>query len=120
MIRRGFWLTVGAAGGIMGYRRAAALGRRVSGSLGAQRATGAGRRPASRSLVRDAIRATRGARSFSRDVREGMELYMARRPRPIPPTLPASTRGPGDQRSVISQPNEATSQPNDVTAKDDR
>jgi len=107
VIRRGFWLTVGAAGGIMGYRRAAALGRRVSGSLGAQRATAAGRRTASRSLVRDAIRATREARSFSRDVREGMELYMARRPRPVPPTLPAGTRS-------------ATSQPNDVTAKDDR
>jgi hypothetical protein len=105
MIRRGFWLAVGAAGGIMGYRRATALGRRVSGSLGGQRAPAAGRhaasrRTASRSLARDAIRATRAVRGFSRDVREGRELYMARRPRPVPPTLPAK--------------------PNDVTAKDDR
>jgi hypothetical protein len=91
MIRRGFWLAVGAAGGIMGYRRAAALGRRT----------------ASRSLVRDVIRATRQARGFSRDVREGMDLYMARRPRAIPPTLPASTHG-------------ASEHDNDVTAKDDR
>ena len=72
MIRRAFWLTVGAVGGIMGYRRVAALGRRARG----------------RSLTRDAIRATREARSFSRDVREGMELYSARRPRVTGPTLP--------------------------------
>ena len=72
MIRRLFWLTVGAVGGIMGYRRVAALGRRARG----------------RSLTRDTIRATREVRSFTRDVREGMELYSARRPRALAPTLP--------------------------------
>ena len=76
MIRRVFWLTVGAVGGIMGYRRAAALGRRALG-----------RQAQGRSLTRDTIRATREVRSFSRDVREGMELYSARRPRAVPPTL---------------------------------
>ena len=44
MIRRGFWLTVGAVGGIMAYRRAAQV--------------------AERGWARETIR-------FSRDVREG-------------------------------------------------
>jgi hypothetical protein len=68
VIRRAFWLALGAAGGIMGYRRLARLSRR--------------------SLARDTIRATRQVRGFSQDVREGMELYSARRPRPIGSTLP--------------------------------
>ena len=67
MIRRAFWLTVGAAGGIMGYRRVARLARR--------------------SVAADAIRATREVQGFSRDVREGMELYSVRRARAIGPTL---------------------------------
>jgi hypothetical protein len=33
MIRRGFWLLVGATGGIMGYRRVSSLGRQLSGTL---------------------------------------------------------------------------------------
>jgi hypothetical protein len=33
VIRRGFWLTVGAVAGIAGYRRASAVGRRLSGRL---------------------------------------------------------------------------------------
>jgi hypothetical protein len=33
MIRRGFWLAVGATGGIMGYRRVTALGRQLAGTL---------------------------------------------------------------------------------------
>ena len=82
MIRRVFWLALGAAGGIMGYRRVARLSRR--------------------SLPRDTIRAsrmTRGVRgisSFSRDVREGMALYSARRPRAIGSTLP-----PNQQRRNV-------------------
>jgi hypothetical protein len=105
MIRRGLWLAVGAAGGIMGYRRAAALGRRICVSAGRQRGAATARRPARRSLARDALRATRQARGFTRDVREGMELYMARHPQATPPTLPA-------------KPNDVTA--SDVTAKDDR
>jgi hypothetical protein len=72
VIRRVFWLALGAAGGIMGYRRVAALGRQARG----------------RSLARDTIRATREIRGFSRDVREGMEHYSARRSRPVGSTLP--------------------------------
>jgi hypothetical protein len=115
MIRRGFWFAAGAVAGIMGYRRAAALGRRA----------------ASRSVARDAIRAAREARGFSRDVRAGMDLYMARRARPIPPTLPASTLGSSKQGSSKQGSNQqgadqhgpsqyrATTH-DDATAKDDR
>jgi hypothetical protein len=68
MIRRGFWLLVGAAGGITGYRRIASLGRRASGT----------------GWARETIR-------FTRDVREGMDLYMARHPGRPGLTLGANT-----------------------------
>ena len=71
MIRRGFWLTVGAVGGIMGYRRVASLSRRASGPLG---------------WTRETIR-------FTRDVREGMDLYIARHPGRPGPTLGANADG---------------------------
>ncbi len=83
MIRRGFWLLAGAAGGIMGYRRVSALTRQVHETLGPrgqrQNAQGAVRRHWAREAVR-----------FTRDVREGMDLYSARHPRASRPTL-----GPG-------------------------
>ena len=59
MIRRGFWLTVGAVTGIMGYRRVAAIGHRLSGKL----TGGAGPGPAVQTI------------RFARDVRAGMEQY---------------------------------------------
>ena len=80
MIRRGFWLTVGAAAGIMGYRRVCAVGRRLSGKLtggGPYNAGGAGR---ATGLARETVR-------FTRDVREGMELYKARHSEPPGSTL---------------------------------
>jgi len=79
MIRRGFWLAVGAAGGIMGYRRVVSFGRRLSGTPGADRA-----RVTTLGAARETIR-------FTRDVREGMDLYMARHPRRAGPTLGADT-----------------------------
>ena len=88
MIRRSFWLTVGAVGGIMGYRRAVSVGRSVSGRL----ESGPGTRKVKRGLIRQAIRFGRDARGFTRDVREGMDLYIARHPGPEGPTLRASTR----------------------------
>ena len=75
MIRRGVWLAVGAAGGIMGYRRAVSFGRRVSGTPGARRA-----RVTTVGVARETIR-------FTRDVREGMDLYMVRHPGRPGPTL---------------------------------
>lgn len=80
MIRRVFWLTVGAAGGIMGYRRVAALGQRLPGRSATRR---------QRLSLGATIGATRAVRGFSRDVRAGMELYSARRSPAVGPTLPA-------------------------------
>jgi len=96
VIRRAFWVSVGAAGGIMGYRRVAELGRRLSGAPD---------KPAKRrSLVLGTIRATREARSFSRDVREGMDLYLSRT-RPGQPLPSVQAQHDND---------------NDVNVKDDR
>lgn len=103
MTRRGFWLAVGAAGGIAGYRRAVAVGRSLSGRLEGTALDTARKsaqaRKARRGLVRGTIRFsrdarsfTREARSFTRDVREGMDLYMARHPGREAPTLGASER----------------------------
>jgi len=96
MIRRGFWLTTGAVTGIVAYRRVSAAGRRVSASLNLGTSPKATGRTAGTSLRagtgvgqpkplfsvrrarRTAIRATRETYRFTRDVREGMELYMAR------------------------------------------
>jgi hypothetical protein len=59
VIRRGFWLAVGAALGVSGYRRAQRLAR--SGGVVTVAAT------AGRSAVHGA--------AFARDVRAGMALY---------------------------------------------
>jgi hypothetical protein len=101
MIRRGFWLTTGAVAGIMGYRRVSAVGRRLSASLNP--GTGAGSQSsrvgtgtAARAALISGSALARGGRltgrgavglaaetfRFARDVREGMELYTARRSEP--------------------------------------
>jgi hypothetical protein len=64
VIRRLFWLTLGAVIGVSGYRRVTALVRSIS--------------PGPRA---------RGITSFAGDVREGMELYMERHSGQAPPTL---------------------------------
>jgi hypothetical protein len=99
VIRRGFWLTTGAVTGIVAYRRVSAVGRRVSASLNpgtslkaAGLTAGTGARSAKplfsvRSTRRTAICAARETYRFTRDVREGMELYMARHSAPESPTL---------------------------------
>jgi hypothetical protein len=80
VIRRGFWLFVGAAGGIMGYRRASSLTRQLSETFGArQKKPGAAKRHWARKTIR-----------FTRDVREGMDLYMSRQSRGEHPSLGAS------------------------------
>jgi hypothetical protein len=80
MIRRGFWVAVGAAGGVIGYRRVSSLGRQVSQTLGARP-----KRPAAvkRHWVRESVR-------FTRDVRTGMDLYIDRQEGRSAPTLGAS------------------------------
>ena len=81
MIRRGFWLLAGAAGGIIGYRRVSSVGRQVSETLGARpKKPGAVKRHWARETIR-----------FTRDVREGMDLYSVRQADKQRPTL-----GPGE------------------------
>ena len=64
MIRRLFWLVLGAVLGVTGYRKATALARSL--------------RPAPRAG---------GLAEFAADVREGMALYMDRQARPPASTL---------------------------------
>lgn len=86
MIRRGFWLTVGAAGGIMGYRRVSALSRQVSETLGTRRG---GQGPQASRRKRHWARETL---RFTRDVREGMDMYIARQQGRAAPTLGMSAK----------------------------
>ena len=151
MIRRGFWLTVGAVAGIAGYRRVSAVGRRVSGRLtraGAPSLDGpnqhgpnqygppqsepsqSGHSQSGHSQNGQPLNAKRldakrldakrgGARSlavkglaaknlavqtirFARDVREGMDLYMARHSKPAGPTLGARDLPPAGRRSILT------------------
>ena len=103
MIRRGFWLTTGAVTGIVAYRRVSAVGRRLSASLNpaepAAALTPSARSARSVQSTRSAQLARRGGRGaiglaretyrFTRDVREGMDLYMARHSAPSGSTLGA-------------------------------
>jgi hypothetical protein len=99
MIRRGFWLTAGAAAGIYGYRRVSALGRRLSDRLNP---AASGVSPAQEAMLtqgarqgarlarqgrRGALTAARETYRFTRDVREGMALYTARQSAPPGSTL---------------------------------
>jgi hypothetical protein len=104
MIRRGFWLAAGAVTGIYGYRRVSAAGRRLSASLNpadpaaalpqsarsaqsAQSARSVRSAQLARQGRRTALRAARETYRFTRDVREGMDLYMARHSEPPDSTL---------------------------------
>lgn len=100
MIRRGFWLAAGAVTGIYGYRRVSAVGRRLSASLnpaepaaalpqGARSARRAQSARLARRGRRGAIGVARETYRFTRDVREGMDLYMARHSAPAGSTLGA-------------------------------
>jgi hypothetical protein len=91
MIRRGFWLTAGAVTGIYGYRRVSAIGRRLHASLDP---AGPGVGPSrearlARAARRGALGLARETYRFTRDVREGMELYTARHSAPAGSTLGA-------------------------------
>jgi hypothetical protein len=147
MIRRGFWLAVGATGGIMGYRRVTALGRQLAGTLspagpaasgggaGAPGSAGGPAGPAAvtagaprrkalngkarRGLVRGTIRFSRDARRFGRDVREGMDLYMVRRTAQESPTLEAGAQSRRSPAPPLAVALGANSD-NDERAKDDR
>jgi hypothetical protein len=122
MIRRGFWLAVGATGGIMGYRRVSSLGRQLSQTLSppATGPSGGGaERQARRGLVRGTIRFTRDARRFGRDVREGMDLYMVRRTAQGSPTLDVGAESRRSPARPIA-PALGANTDNDERVKDDR
>jgi hypothetical protein len=76
MIRRLFWLIVGALLGVTGYRRVGRLARAVGGSgrPGTATRSGRGRDHAAHGWARSAA-------LFARDVRDGMDLYADRHPR---------------------------------------
>jgi uncharacterized protein with LGFP repeats len=76
VIRRLFWLSLGAVLGVSGYRRAVALARSLSPVAQAGRMAG-----------------------FLADVREGMAVYMERHPAGGRPTL----EGHGERRHVRGQ-----------------
>ena len=110
MIRRGFWLLAGAAGGIIGYRRASSLTRKVSATLGARpERPGAVKRRWGRETIR-----------FTRDVREGMDLYTVRHRAQGSPTLGegARSRRPPAPPPVIEVPGATAA--TDERVKDDR
>ncbi len=71
-IRRGFWLTVGAAVGVGGYRKVTRLARAVSP---ARSSAGAGSSTVGPAAVAGLVRGARASAVFARDVREGMRIY---------------------------------------------
>jgi hypothetical protein len=102
VIRRGFWLAAGAVTGIYGYRRVSAIGRRLSASLNPSGpAQGAA---LARRARRGAIGLARETFRFTRDVREGMELYSDRHSVPAGPTLGARGRQADDQTNHDPRP----------------
>ena len=82
MIRRGFWLTAGAVTGIYGYRRVSAVGRRLSASLTPGTRPGASGTSLTPRARAGMLRLARETYRFTRDVREGMELYWLARTAP--------------------------------------
>jgi hypothetical protein len=106
MMRRLFWVIVGALLGVTGYRRLRRLGRAVT--LGGRRDAAPGR-----ARGRDVIPGgwARSAALFARDVREGMELYADRHPRLAGRTLEGQqararrpqAAGPGDDDADRAQ-----------------
>ena len=117
MIRRVFWLSVGAAAGITGYRRATAMGRAISVRLTgsepgaparaeltparpalARASTFSATRTAWRTsraawrAQRAALARMRAAGLFAHDVREGMDIYLNRQEEQAGPTLADTTR----------------------------
>jgi hypothetical protein len=128
MIRRGFWLTAGAVTGIYGYRRVAAAGRRLSATLTPGRLTpaslapegtlelaraGARARVTGRRARRGAIALARESYRFTRDVREGMELYRLAHPAPAGSTLSADRTGPAGRDRPAGQDRPTDHEPED-------
>ena len=99
MIRRLFWVSVGALAGVSGYRRVSRLAR--AAGIGGR--SGAGRQG------RTGLGWAHGAALFARDVREGMELYTDRHPRLAGRTLEGQRAG--TQRPQGAAPGEPRRRP---------
>jgi hypothetical protein len=76
-------------------------------------------RQARRGLIRGTIRFTRDARRFSRDVREGMDLYMVRRTARQSPTLDAGAQSRRPSARPLVEAHGAKTD-NDDRVNDDR
>jgi hypothetical protein len=94
MIRRLFWMSVGAAAGVSGYRRVSRLARAIQ--------------PQARGRNRPGWRSGSGSLAvFLGDVRDGMELYVNRRATPPGPALDAQhvlAGGPGEPAAPRTYP----------------
>ncbi len=94
MIRRLLWITIGAVAGVTGYRRITQLARAMN--------------PAARRRSRRGGRDRYGALAeFLGDVRDGMDLYLNRRPGPAGPTLESQhvlAEGPGQAAASRGYP----------------
>lgn len=86
MIRRTFWMGLGAVLGVSGYRRAAAVARSLSPRPARPVSPSRQARPAASHPASPPTRAREAAR-FVRDVREGMEEYLERHHHRPPNTL---------------------------------
>jgi hypothetical protein len=98
-----FWMTVGAAAGVTGYRRVSRLARALQPQAGGRNRPGG--HPGYGGLA-----------TFVSDVRDGMELYMRRRSAPAGPTL----EGQHVLADGRGQPAAARAQPGTNYAKDGR
>ena len=78
MIRRLFWLLLGAVLGVTGYRRAVAFARSLRPAPGA-------------------LPGAEGLAAFTADVREGMAIYMERQSARAPSTLEGHGAHPGER-----------------------
>lgn len=120
MIRRGFWLLLGAAIGVSGYRRASRLAQSITGSPQRRRALLDGRDAAAARADRDSGEggAVRGAGfvAFLRDVHEGMAEYLDRHPPRSGHTL-GSQREPGQLPGRAGKP---AAEPGTQRAKEGR
>jgi hypothetical protein len=108
MIRRGFWLALGAALGVAGYRRAGRLARALRPSMiGARLARGGSSRSRTGRAACSVTGGPGGAAAFLRDVRDGMDEYLERRQGQRGPTLegqqPARLAGAGPDQAGPGQ-----------------
>jgi hypothetical protein len=90
MIRRAFWLSVGAAAGVSGYRKAARLGRALAPARAQEAAPpwpalAPTAPPTTRTRWSGLLaRGLRASAAFALDVRDGMRIYRLSDPREAP------------------------------------